>query len=127
MKAKEYYNKYKEAMFPVDEELGVRAYSSAGTRALVTDLDKEMFDLQENRKAGRPHSIAAIIKEQNQKWNAIVGLFEVDPDIPNLIMPARDGYIRLWVARIDRVGKAYKNERSTMRWNNELKGCLEPV
>lgn len=73
MKAKEYFEKYGEAVW---EEFA----KPAGERVdalvkLITDMNDELHDLLEKRKVKLMGGLHAVIREQNQKGNAIYEMF----------------------------------------------------
>lgn len=70
MKAKEYYEKYAADLLSEDQT----TIKNAG-EALTRDFMDEVGAISEKRKVSRPESIVDIIKELNQKWNALGSLF----------------------------------------------------
>lgn len=70
MKAKEYYEKYAPNLLSEDRE----TVKNAG-EALTRDFMDEVSAISEKRKVSRPESLVDIIKELNQKWNALRSLF----------------------------------------------------
>lgn len=85
MKAREYVDKYGEAIWT---ETGVNA-----ARAMYLELCDEALDLVKKRNIKCISAKISIIKEINQKWNAIGNLLEKKYGRPILV---RDGYIILW-------------------------------
>lgn len=70
MKAKEYYEKYAAELLSGDYD----TIKQAGEK-LIRDFMDEVIEIAEKRKASRPESVVDIIKELNQKWNALRNLF----------------------------------------------------
>lgn len=68
-KAKEYYELYRVAL--TNEERVNQALSD-----LIKDLNDEVMELQKTRHVKFDRGLMPILKETNQKWNAIVRLFE---------------------------------------------------
>lgn len=81
-KAKEYYDLYKNRM--INPETVNQAISG-----LITDLNNEVEELKQIRHVKYDHGFLPILKEMNQKWNAIVRLFEKEFGKSPII---RDGY-----------------------------------
>lgn len=71
MKAKEYYAKYKERIASTDDQVSLQAVSD-----LVRDLSMEAKDLVEKRHARSNCAGVAILREMNDKYNAVCNLFE---------------------------------------------------
>lgn len=74
MKAKEYYQQYGEA---VAKEVMDGGDTSALTK-LVHAMVDESLRIMEERKCVKEEAVMAVFKEQNQKWNAMVRMFEKD-------------------------------------------------
>ena len=70
MKAKEYYEKYAAELLSGDYD----TVKQAGEK-LIREFMDEVGVISEKRKVSRPESIVDIIKELNQKWNALRNLF----------------------------------------------------
>lgn len=71
MKAKEYYEKYKEPLMAHDSETLFK-----GIHDFMQDLSDEMNDLIEKRHCQKHDSIIGVIKEINQKYNSVRSMFE---------------------------------------------------
>ena len=69
MKAKEYYDIIMS--FPQDPE----GISQAVSKIFIM-MSTEAKELITKRKAVRGQAIAAIVREQNDKWNAIIAIYE---------------------------------------------------
>ena len=72
MKAIEYYEQYRPIFcraIPV-EQLEMHVIE------LFEDFNEEAYALSITRKAVKPESWRAILKEQNDKWNALVRIFQ---------------------------------------------------
>ena len=70
MKAKEYYEKYAPSLLSEDKEIAKTAIE-----ALAREFMDEVSSISEQRKISRPESAVDVIKELNQKWNALRSLF----------------------------------------------------
>jgi len=71
MKAKEYYEKYKTGLASADKE----TYLSAA-RGIITELLDETKAVVEARHVKFDRGFIPILREQNDKYKAIVRLFE---------------------------------------------------
>ena len=87
MKAKEYIAKYKESLESDDYD----SVKAAATK-LVIEFSDEASELLKTRGVKRNSALVAVLKEQNDKWNAVARAF---PDVL-----ARDGFKMLWLARL---------------------------
>ncbi len=92
-KAKDYYEQYKLAM--LNDDMIVDAI-----RDLIGDLNLEVKELQEVRHVKFDRAIYPILKEMNQKWNAIVRLFEKEYGVSPI---KTDGYKIYWINKIPRL------------------------
>lgn len=70
MKAKEYYEKYAAELLSGDYD----TVKQAGEKLTIEFMD-EVSAISEKRKVSRPEALVDIIKELNQKWNALRSLF----------------------------------------------------
>lgn len=70
MKAKEYYEKYAAELLSGDHDTVKQAVEK-----LTIEFMDEISAISKKRKVSRPESIVDIIKELNQKWNALCSLF----------------------------------------------------
>jgi len=71
MKAKEYYELYKLDLMSEKDDKVLKAISD-----LVHEFNKEVTELREIRHVKFDRGMIPILKEMNQKWNAIVRLFQ---------------------------------------------------
>lgn len=72
MKAREYYETYRDGLIS-----GEQTYHQMDTvRALFLDMSLEAQELMKARQVKTADGVSSVIKEQNQKWNAIVRLLE---------------------------------------------------
>lgn len=73
MKAKDYYEKYGEAILN-------EALRDDGSIEHLTDLVggflRETKDIIAIRRLKKDRSVVAVIKEQNEKWNALCAIFQ---------------------------------------------------
>lgn len=72
MKAKEYFEKYGEA---IHEEYEKQNGAKEATE-LLKDFLKEMDDIKEKRHIKFDRGLVPLIREMNQKWNALANLFK---------------------------------------------------
>ena len=89
MKAVEYIDKYKEGLESPEEEVRDKALND-----LVLDMANEVKELMEVRHVHKTTSAVSIIKEQNQKWNAIaskIGILK------------HDGFKELYITKIPEI------------------------
>lgn len=70
MKAKEYYEKYAAELLSGDYDTVKQAEEK-----LTIEFMDEVSAISEKRKVSRPEALVDIIKELNQKWNALRSLF----------------------------------------------------
>lgn len=94
MKAKEYYEKYNDAILALPE--GVQRGEKL--IELFRDFENEQREILTKRKAQRGEAVVAVIREQNQKWNALVHIFEQNNEGHSPIK--RDGIKHVWERRI---------------------------
>ena len=71
MKAKEYFEKYDELIIK-DQIAG----SIESAKKLLIELSDEVKDICEARHVKRDAAVVSVLKEINQKWNAICSLYE---------------------------------------------------
>lgn len=94
MKAIEYFDKY-------DRFFTDKTVSEENTRKALSGLLSEMSDealkLIETRHAKVDIGVAAVLKEKNQQWNAIVHMFEKKYGVSPL---KRDGFKIFWIHQI---------------------------
>lgn len=87
MKAKEYFEKYKD--------LGSEPFEARKpiAKKLFLELSDEVTEICNSRKIRTNVSLISVIKEINQKWNAIANLFEKEYGEQIL---ARNGFKEQW-------------------------------
>ena len=71
MKAKEYYEKYKAGLVSADEKVSLPA-----ARGIITELMDEIGAVAKARHVQFDRGIIPIFREQNEKYKAVVRLFE---------------------------------------------------
>ena len=97
-KAKEYFDLYKDSMLSYDSEAVKTAVTS-----LMQDLLSEEVEISEQRHAKHSQAQISIIRETNQKWNAIVSLFEKEYGHSPIV---RNGYRVYWLMKMpELIGK----------------------
>lgn len=97
MKAKEYFEKYKDLISSENKEIAIK-----GTSDLVFDLFNEIDALCKVRGVKTDRGMITIIKEENSKWNAIAALFEKDYGDPMLV---RNGFNKFMIHKIPELEK----------------------
>lgn len=85
MKAIEYFEKYKSTT----DDLSM--YKMLG------DFSAEANDIVVNRHCQTDEAFVAVLKEQNQKWNAVVNLFEKNCGVSPII---RNGFLKYWNSKL---------------------------
>ena len=93
MKAKEYAAKYRAGL--EGDEPG-----KAATEMLI-EFSKEMKVIATARNIQTDYSFCSLLKELNQKWNAVVNLLEKDGYLGVL----RDGFMAVWKNRIPEINR----------------------
>lgn len=88
MKAIEYYEKYHDSIMSTNEKCSLQAVSD-----FIVDLSHEVGILSQARKCRTNSSIIAVLKEVNEKYNAVMRIFKkkngITPLIPN-------GFLEFW-------------------------------
>jgi hypothetical protein len=95
MKAKEYFEKYRELIadpFYVDDETG-----NSGITLLFIDMSSEFRTICHMRNVKTDSGAVSILKELNQKWNAINALFKKEYGYEPL---AEDGFKKGWIKQM---------------------------
>jgi len=100
MKAIEYYEKYKDRMFG-EEPL------ETVVKDLLFEFNDETIEIGNSRHVG-DGAVLAVLKEQNQKWNAIDNLFEKKHHSSPLM---HNGYIKWWEEALPAVKDAMTKGR----------------
>ena len=86
MKAIEYYEKYRTT---IDTKKGIKE--------LMIEMNNEAKELIKKRNAVTDNAGRSIIKELNQKWNALARIFEKAMGEPILV---EDGFLASWKRKI---------------------------
>lgn len=73
MKAKKYYERYGQAV--LDEALSPEQKTEA-LAELFTAFIREMKEILTERQVKTDRGAVAVIKEQNEKWNALCAIYE---------------------------------------------------
>lgn len=97
MKAKEYFEKYKDQISNKNNEISSKEISD-----LIFDLFYEIDDLRKSRGVKTDRGLIAIIKEENSKWNAIRTLFEKEYGEPLLV---GNGFNKFMISEIPELAK----------------------
>ena len=88
MKAKEYFEKYDELIIK-DHIAG----SIESAKKLLIELSVESKNICEARHVKRDAAVVSVLKETNQKWNAICSLYEKKYGVSPL---NRNAFIEYW-------------------------------
>lgn len=88
MKAKEYFEKYDELIIK-DQIAG----SIESAEKLLIELSVEAKNICEVRHVKRDAAVVSVLKETNQKWNAICSLYEKKYGVSPL---NRNAFIEYW-------------------------------
>ncbi len=104
MKAVDYYNKY----FSVIEEVNTNDEGLKVARNIYSEFCDEAVSIIKARRCKTDEAIIAVFKEQNQKWNALVKIFD-DKNHNSNISLVRNGFKNLLIAK-NPVYIAYKDK-----------------
>lgn len=94
LKAKDYFEKYEQSI--IDPQSTDEARAGAASNLLL-EMCTESQTVLKKRNAQTGTALMAIIKEFNQKWNAICRMFESKYGESPLI---RDGFKNFWFDRM---------------------------
>lgn len=112
MKARDYYEKYHKKIMldsceinKIAEEAGSKEAAveeinkriRSGMAELLDAMNQEVKELCEKRKCKFDSAVASVIKEMNDKWNALIPLFEQGHGECFL---ERNGYAKFWIKRL---------------------------
>ena len=97
MKARQYFEKYRQEMTCGDENRVQTAINK-----LVLELNDESKDMLKARNINTDRAAVSVLRELNDKYNAVVGLFEKHYGASPL---AHNGYLNLWKNRIPTIQK----------------------
>lgn len=92
MKAKEYFDNYGPTIMLTKEE-----ESNKHLYGLLLDMSTEVLEIAKKRSAKKNEAFAAILKEQNEKWNAVGRLFTKTYGNNPL---AENGFRDFWINRL---------------------------
>lgn len=92
MKAKEYYEKFKGLAEATDTEAGEICWS------ILMAFNEDMLEVCKVRNVQRTEAVVGVIKEQNQKWNAMIHIFEKKH---GECMLAPNGFFHFWANKLE--------------------------
>lgn len=92
MKAKEYYEKFKGLAEAEDTEAGEICWS------ILMAFSDDMLEVCKVRNVKRNEAVVGVIKEQNQKWNAMIHIFEKKH---GECMLAPNGFLHFWMKKLE--------------------------
>lgn len=101
MKAKEYFEKYEEKILcgetqPIYE--------------LFMEMAQEAKDIMKARGCKTDAAAVGVVKEMNDRWNAIVGMFE--KKYHGLSPIRRNGYKNFWLNEIPEMKRYFNPQKS---------------
>lgn len=103
MKARQYFEKHQQEM-TCDDEKRVQA----AINQFVLELNDEAKDMLKARNVNTDRAAVSILRELNDKYNAVVSLFEKHCGASPLM---RDGYLNLWKNRMPTIQKYLRQGR----------------
>lgn len=92
MKAKDYFAKYEQALISSDPE-----ECSSAIADMLNEMNSEVLNLMKARHVKTDAGTFPVFKEMNQKWNAIVRLFEKKYGATPIV---KDGFQVFWVRKL---------------------------
>ena len=94
MKAKEYYDKY------ANDIMRNNTFEAAmlSLKSMYDEFNREMVDICNVRHCATDLATAAVIREQNQKWNALERRFRESNE--GLSPIKRDGFKEFWIKQL---------------------------
>lgn len=92
MKAKDYFAKYEQALASDNSD-----ECSAAIAEMLNEMNSEVQNLLKVRHVKTDAGTFPIFKEMNQKWNAIVRLFEKKYGATPIV---KDGFQLYWVRKM---------------------------
>lgn len=104
MKARQYFEMHRQEMTCGDEKR-----VQAAINQLVLELNDESKDMLKSRNINTDRAAVSVLRELNDKYNAVVGLFEKHYGASPLM---RDGYLNLWKNRIPTIQQYLRQDRS---------------
>ena len=93
MKAADYVAKYGEAMSNITKITNDDAVSK-----LFIEMSGEVATILKDRKVVKSGGVIAVLKEMNDKWNAIISLYEKKWRQPAPI--SRNGFSKVWMNKM---------------------------
>ena len=85
MKAVEYFEKYSDAIY---KEI-MEKHDTTQVQAMIHEMLLEAKEILKERHAMTDRAAVAVLKQQNQKWNAMIPKFQQAYDTPVLL---RNGF-----------------------------------
>lgn len=101
MKAKDYFAKYEEKILHGDTQ---QIYE------LFMEMAKEAKQIMSDRHCTSNAAAVGVVREMNDRWNAIVGMFEKKYD--GLSPIKRDGYKNFWLNEIPEMRRYFEPRRA---------------
>lgn len=106
MKAKEYVEEYTNTIL-LFYQTGQLDEIDKIIKKIFISLSEEVKDICEMRHSTHNNSLFGAIKQENDKWNAIMRGFEKKIGLPVL---KRDGFARLWFKEMPAVQRLYEKQ-----------------
>lgn len=98
MKVQDYYMKYKEYFEDAKDESEINNIITE----IVKEMNQELFEITNKRQIKTDRAVLAVVKEMNQKWNALIRIFEKEKI--QCFMKV-DGFKSMWMNRLTNGGK----------------------
>lgn len=109
MKAKEYY----EQIIAKNPQTADEMANAVGE--VVEGLHQEAKDMIKQRKIKRGDALRAVIRELNDKWNAIAGLFEKKQGVSPI---RRNAFWNEWLKQIPELDPNYNSNQVMFDYSN---------
>lgn len=118
MKAKEYYDNYKDVFFGEETRNKSVAELTLKIRELLLSFIKEGEKLLADRHVKTESGARSVFMELNQKWNALSSLFVKN----NKISPIKkDSILRVWNGMVKDLNKRKEEQASEEKHEDEEK------
>lgn len=125
MKAKEYFNQYEEGIVSeYNAKASGETPKASAAYSLFLAMSNEAFAIMKERNCKREASCAGVIREINQKWNAINTLFEKKYKISPIV---RNGFINAWVEFLKSKSNTNSDTLKTIVESNRKEGKEDVV
>lgn len=103
MKAQEYYVKYRDTLSSPDRDVSLKAACD-----FLMELNREVKPLVDARKCKNTASFIGVLKEVNQKYNAVMNRFEKEYGAAPLV---RGGFLEFWKREVPGLDTALRSQK----------------